>query len=130
MDKAQIIKDFYTIIGNYPEEVERLAIELRELIFKILPKTVEVPWVKQKVIGFGVGSKKMSEHYCYMVFAKKHINFGFNWGADLNDPKGILGGTGKKFRNTKIKSTDDINNPDLKELIKEAIRDRNEALKK
>ena len=129
MDKNKAKEDFLTIIYNYPKEVQHSAIELRELIFKIFPETVAVPWATQKV-WIWCRAKKMSEHFCYMVFAKKHINFGFSHGANLNDPKAILSGTGKKFRNTKIKSTDDINNPDLTELIKESIRERKEALKK
>jgi hypothetical protein len=120
----QTEKDFHTIIEQYPEKVQKMAIALRRLIFNSLPETVEVPWVQQKVVGYGIGPKKMSEHFCYMVFAKAHVNFGFNHGANLNDPKKLLGGSGKKFRNTKIKSLESIQNPDLFNLIKQAIDDR------
>ena len=129
MDKEQTKKDFHTIINNYPEEVQTLAIDLRALIFDIYPETVEVPWVQQKVVGYGVGPKKMREHFCYMVFAKKHINFGFNRGAILEDPNGLLGGTGKKFRNTKIRTSEDIDRPALATLIRTAIEERELALK-
>ena len=130
MDKEQKNDDFYAIIVNYPVGVQKLAIELREVIFNILPETIEVSWVNQKVTGFGVGPKKMSEHFCYMVFAKGHINFGFNHGTNLKDPKGLLGGTGKAFRNTKIKTMDEVHHPDLADLIVESIAERRKSLSK
>lgn len=122
--------DFHAIIEQYPQAVQEMALALRALLFKIHPDVFEQAWVRQKVVGYGIGPKKMTEHYCYMVFAKAHINFGFNHGVNLKDPNGLLGGTGKKFRNTKIKSIDDIRHPDLEELIRRAIVERKEALKK
>ena len=128
IDKTK--EDFRAIIEQYPQAVQEMAVALRALLFKIHADVFEQAWVKQKVAGYGVGPKKMTEHYCYMVFAKAHINFGFNHGVNLKDPKGLLGGTGKKFRNTKIKSIDDIHHPDLEALIREAIEERKDTLKK
>lgn len=64
-----------------------LAKRARALLFKIDPEIVEVVWQKQKIAGYGVGPKKLSEHYCYISVHKAHINIGLNWGADLPDPK-------------------------------------------
>lgn len=130
MNSEPTKKDFLIIIGNYPDKVQKMAVALREAIFKVFPETVEVPWVDQKVVGYGVGLKKMSEHFCYMVFAKDHINFGFNHGVNLLDPHRLLGGTGKKFRNTKIYAINDVYNPNLAALIKQSINERKKVLKK
>jgi hypothetical protein len=35
-----------------------------------MPDVVEVPWPRQRVIGYGVGPKKMSEHFCYVAVHK------------------------------------------------------------
>jgi hypothetical protein len=32
-----------------------------------MPGVTEVPWVAQKSAGYGVGPKKMSEHFCYIA---------------------------------------------------------------
>jgi hypothetical protein len=40
----------------------------------------------------GVGPKKISEHFCYVAVHKDHVNFGFNCGAELSDPEGLLRG--------------------------------------
>ena len=82
-----------------------------------MPRVVEVSWPKLKVIGYGVGPKKMSEHFCYISVSKNHINLGFNYGSDLPDPKKLLQGSGKKYRYIKITQPDQLDNPAIRELI-------------
>lgn len=52
--------------------------------------------------------------------ATNHVTFGFNYGAELPDPKNLLEGTGKLFRHCKIKSIAALDNPDLIKLLKYA----------
>ena len=44
-----------------------LAMRTRALIRAVMPEVVEVPWPRQRVIGYVVGPKKMSEHFCYVA---------------------------------------------------------------
>ena len=120
---------FENIIKSYPENIQELARATRDFIFEILPQAVEVPWEKQKVIGYGTGPKKMSEHFCWIQLAQKHVNLGFNYGTELPDPTGILEGTGKKFRHFKIKNISDLDNPDLIKLMKYAVHYKVPAIK-
>jgi hypothetical protein len=41
-------------------QVHQIAGRLRELIVEVYPDLVEVPWPNQKIIGYGVGPKKIS----------------------------------------------------------------------
>ena len=79
---------------------------------------VEIVWIKQKNTGFGTGPKKNTEHFCWLMPARNHVSLGFNYGAELPDPKNLLEGSGKLFRHHKIKSVNDLSNPDLIVLIK------------
>ena len=63
---------------------------------------VEVPWPRQRVVGYGVGPKKMSEHFCYLAAHNDHVNLGFKYGAALPDPEGLLEGPGKLMRHVKV----------------------------
>ena len=74
---------------------------IRELVADVYPNGVEVPWPNQRVIGYGVGPKKMSEHFCYIGAFRNHVNLGFNYGADLRDPEHLLEGSGKRFWHVK-----------------------------
>ena len=57
----------------------------------------------------------------------KHVNLGFNDGAVLDDPKGILLGNGNRIRHISIKTPEDLKRPELRTYIrcakKKAIAD-------
>jgi hypothetical protein len=89
-----------------------------------MPNVVEVPWPRQRVIGYGVGPKKMSEHYCYIGVYKDHVNLGFNYGAELPDPEGLLQGSGKLLRHVKIADPEDLSNSALRRLVEVASKYR------
>ena len=50
---------FEEILSTAGPQVRTLARRTRLLIQEILPEVVEVPWPKQKIIGYGVGPKKL-----------------------------------------------------------------------
>jgi hypothetical protein len=120
---------FDDIIVSYNPEIQKLAIRLRELIAEVHPEAVEVLWPKQKIAGFGVGPKKMTEHYSYIAPQTKHVNLGFNHGASLSDPDGKLEGTGKSLRHVKVYTLEETEQPELRELLREAVAERHAALK-
>ena len=107
-----------------------LAYAVRALIGEVYPAAFEVPWIKQRIAGYGVGSKKGNEHFCYISAHKDYVNLGFNFGTTLPDPSGLLEGTGKLFRHVKIKQLDDLHNTALRELLQAAVEERLAATKK
>ena len=77
---------------------------------------------------YGVGPKKMSEGYSYIMPHRNWVNLGFYKGADLPDPAGLMEGTGKKLRHIKVRTLDDAGNPEIRKLIEEALEERRSAL--
>lgn len=92
-------------------------------LLELAPDAVIVPRLGEKSIAYGVGVKKMSEAYCYLIPFKDYLNFGFYHGTEI-DVDGILEGTGAKIRHIKIRSLEDLDNPKLKTLVLRAIEDR------
>jgi hypothetical protein len=119
---------FEQALSGSSEQVKEIAERLRALIIEVYPGVVEVPWPKQKIIGYGVGPKKMSEHFCYIGAFKAHVNLGFYYGAELADPMVLLEGTGKKLRHIKVKSSDEGDNPALREILEASLEERKDAL--
>jgi hypothetical protein len=111
---------FEQIAAAFEPRVRDLAVRTRALITEVYPEVVEVAWVRQNVVGYGVGPKKMSEHFCYIAFHKDHANLGFNQGAELPDPEGLLEGPGKTLRHVKIAKHEDLEDPALRRLLEAA----------
>lgn len=110
-------EQFELAINSFSDDIKHIARETRRLIYKICPDVVEVVWVRQKNTGFGTGVKKKTEHFCWIMPASKHVNLGFNYGAELPDPKKLLEGTGKLFRHIKIKSEAQLKDKNLIDLL-------------
>ncbi len=101
-----------------------LAMRTRALIRAVMPEVVEVPWPRQRVVGYGVGPRKMSERFCYVAVHKDHVNLGFNYGAELPDPEGLLQGPGKLMRHTQLNAPGDLANPALRRSLELASTHR------
>jgi len=104
----------------FDPRVRDLATRTRAPIVDVYPEVVEVPWPRQNVAGYGIGPKKMSEHFCYIALHDDHVNLGFNQGAELPDPEELLEGPGKMLRHTKITEPEDLDDPALRRLLEEA----------
>lgn len=111
---------FDDVFADADPALEATGRAARALLAGVMPGITEVAWARQKTIGYGVGPKKMSEHFCYIGLHKAHVNLGFFYGADLDDPKGLLEGTGKALRHIKLTSPKDLERPGLKQLVKQA----------
>ena len=111
---------FEEVIAQAPPEIQQLARGARALLADVMPGITEVPWARQKIAGYGVGPKKMSEHFCYIAPFKKHLNLGFFYGAHLPDPQNLLEGSGNDLRHIKIRAAADLEKPAVRKLIEEA----------
>ncbi len=124
-----------TKFGTFEELIEitvpdmrPIAQELRQVILEVDPDAVEVVRLGDRAATYGIGPKKMSEGYSYILPHKNWVNLGFYKGADLDDPAGLMEGTGKKLRHVKIRSVDDARKVEIRELIAQALAERKEAL--
>jgi len=61
--------------------------------------------------------------FAYVNSFKSHVNVGFFYGAMLDDPAGVLEGSGKRMRHVKLKPGREINTASLRDLIDTAYLD-------
>ena len=113
---------FEQVIAAAPPGIQTLSRAARALLANVMPGITEVPWARQKIAGYGVGPKKMSQHFCYIAPYKKHLNLGFMYGALLPDPENLLEGKGADLRHVKIRSSADLEQWALRQLIEDASR--------
>lgn len=109
--------NFAEMISDKPTNIQELAQGAKALLHQVMPDVVEVVWLRQRIAGYGIGPKKMSEQFCYIAPFKKHVNLGFYYGADLTDPTNLLAGTGKNLRHVKLTRPDQLQDPALHALV-------------
>ncbi|GGT03826.1 hypothetical protein GCM10010156_72060 [Planobispora rosea] len=123
---------FEHLLTRFDPHVQQLAHTARALIHQVLPGVVEVVWERQGTVGFGTGPRKRSEHFAYLDLYARHVNLGFNYGAELPDPAGLFTAPKddcKLFRHVKLHHVNDLARPELRELITAATRHRVPPLK-
>jgi hypothetical protein len=104
--------------------VRAAAQALYGLITRQHRDVVIVTWPRQRIVSFGFGPKKMSQHYAYIGLHAQHANLGFYRGASLKDPAHLLEGTGKLLRHIKVTSPADVRKAALRALLKQARDER------
>ena len=67
--------------------------------------------------------------FAYVNAFKAHVNVGFFCGSEIDDPKGLLEGTGKFMRHVKLSPEREVDAAALRKLIQTAYGDMRECLK-
>lgn len=106
----------------YDPHVSRLLLALREVVLDEAPEAIESLVKGYAVaIGFSFTGKPLKDGFCHAVAYASHVNLGFNRGALLPDPNGVLAGSGKLIRHLTIHNTDDLERPYLRRYLQAAI---------
>ena len=121
--------DWDRALAGTSGEGRAAAEAIRALVRHLDTGVVEVIWPHQGTVGWGVGPKKMSEHYAYLAVHPTHVNLGFYRGASLPDPAGVLAGTGKNMRHIRIGNPADVARPEIADLLRAAKAEREAALR-
>ncbi len=116
--------EFKDVLAAARPDLRPVCEALRSRIGSLHKDFVEVVWPRQKIASFGVGPRKMSDHYAYIAVQSSHINLGFYQGASLPDPAGLLDGTGKELRHIKFRDISATRSAAVTDLLREAIADR------
>lgn len=119
--------DVDQLLGSYDALIKEIALQARDLISKLIPKAEEKVYFGWRIIGFSLNGE-MAGQFCSIGPGKKYVNLYFMQGTSLDDPKGLLEGTGKNMRHVKIREVSGLKNTALKELIKTAARHQREKL--
>ena len=127
MPPSASTSDLEPLFRQLSPEVAALVTAVDSVVHRVDPDVVRLVWPHQRTIGYGVGPKKMSEHYAYVTVHDKHVNLGCNYGARLDDA-GLLEGTGKSMRKMTVRSTDILDDQRLVPLLRAARQERLAAL--
>jgi hypothetical protein len=108
------LDDFQQLIKNNSPEAQALAVELRQLLIRLVPRATEKIYP-----GWGVADFQLHGQRDFLSIGpqKNYVNLYFMRGSELPDPAGLLQGKGKMMRHVKIKARADLQAAALKALI-------------
>jgi len=116
-------RELLKFLKPYDAPVRELALQLRALLLEEMGPCYENIYDAYSAVAIGYGtSERMSDGIFHIAVYAKHVNLGFNDGATLPDPKGILQGSGSRIRHISIKTEDDLKRPELRSYIRRARR--------
>lgn len=105
----------------YDRAIQDLAIKLRALVLEEMAPCFENIYDAYSAVAIAYGfSDRLSDGVIHIAVYSKHVNLGFNHGATLADPLGILKGSGKHIRHITIKTPDDLARPELRAYVRRA----------
>jgi Domain of unknown function (DU1801) len=115
---------YQQVFGKAAPLVQEFAKVIADFILDFDKDVYVVIRAGEKSVTYGVGPKKMSEAYCYIMPQKDYLNLGFYQGSELTDPEQLLEGTGKKLRHVKITSLKMAKSKIIKDMIIESYNGR------
>ena len=113
------------LIGYLAEidlRVGELALALREIVFDEAPGANECVYKSYVVCTTYSLTGRYVDVFCHIAVYPRHVNLGFNRGAELEDPDGLLIGSGKIIRHLKVAGPDDLRKPQVRRFIRAAIK--------
>ena len=115
---------FDELLAGVEPKLAAIARRLRAMIRDVDQGTVESVRLGDHAATYGVGPKKMTDGYAYIMPMRGYVNLGFYHGALLPDPKRLLEGTGKGLRHVKIRSLAEADRSPVRALVAAALARR------
>ena len=107
----------------YDREVQKLALALRALVLDEMAPCHENIYDAYSAVAMGYGpTERLSDGVFHIAVYTKGVNLGFNQGATLADPDGILEGAGKQIRHIKIRKPSDLTRPETRAYVRRALK--------
>ena len=114
--------DLATLLEPHTPTIRDVFGALRALARDVMPDAQEQVDLPDRVLAFGFGPPggvRMRGLAVGLIPHTAHVNVQLADGALLDDPSGIVEGTGKRIRHVKCRSLDDVARPALRALLEE-----------
>lgn len=122
--------DLEPLLSQHDPAVRAIFSALRDLAREVMPDAAEQLDLPDRLLAFGFGPPGgigMKGLAVALIPHTGHVNVQLADGAELDDPTGIVEGTGKRVRHVKCRSLDDVARPALRSLLAEQAERRRPA---
>ncbi|WP_437586674.1 DUF1801 domain-containing protein [Sorangium sp. So ce1000] len=108
------------LLSEYPPAAQQLTLRVRKLLLRIIPDVCEHVYPGWRIISFRMGDGDQHK-ICWLAPQRFGVNLGFERGAELPDPGGLLTGDAKQVRNVHIRSAKDVDVATIATLVAAAV---------
>jgi hypothetical protein len=115
-------RQLLSYLAPYGVHVSNLTLAVRNVVLEEAPQAIEsISKGYALAIGYSFTGKPLKDGFCHIVTYSTHVNLGFNRGALLPDPNGVLIGKGKSIRHITIRNESELERPFVRRYLQEAI---------
>lgn len=118
--------DAEAIIAKHSPEVRALIERVRTFIREMDAREMDATLTENAYPGWGTlmyGRGRGTRDATLAIDPQRsYVNLAFGRGSELADPHHLLEGTGKRMRHVKIRHLEDLERPELRELVEAAVR--------
>jgi hypothetical protein len=111
-------------LEGYPRAAQETAAALRRIVREAVPDVIERVRVGWQLIGYDLPGRRYGLYFAYVAPELSHVHLGFEYGAFMDDPLGLLRGSGvtKQVRWLTFARPEDIDARQTIALIREGAR--------
>lgn len=116
------MSDLDVLLEPHSQQVREVFLAAADLIRDVAPDANEQVDLPDRLLAFGFGPPggiRMRDLIVALISHRAHVNLQLADGALLEDPTGIVEGTGKRIRHVKCRSLDDVARPALRALLEQ-----------
>ena len=86
------------------------------------PDSMELIYDAYNAVATGYSfTGRPSDSFIHVAVYARWVNLGFNQGSALDDPAGVLQGSGRWIRHVRISSSEDLNKPIIRAFVRTAV---------
>jgi hypothetical protein len=113
--------EYLKLLLPYGEGIQKLALAVRKLVLEEAPDAGEFVYEVYTIADHFSFTARPSDAFVFTTTHANWVNLGFNFGAALPDPDGLLLGEGKLIRHVRIAQAVDLEAPGVRSLVRAAV---------
>ncbi len=110
------------IMQNRTEEVVKIALAARKAVLKASGPCSELIYETYCISNAFTYTGKQGQGFIHIATYAEHVNMGFDRGTELEDPDGMLKGTGKLIRHIRLNNIADVKHDSVIHLVAQAVK--------
>ena len=109
-------------LAPFGDDVHEIVHRLRIRVLGVMPEAHEIVWDATNAVSLVYApSTRWQDGVCHIAVYSKHANLGFNDGATLADPLGVLTGTGARIRHVTFRTAGEADAPWVEDYLRAAL---------